>query len=126
MSIFCSCSFFCCSWIWSSNALSKSAKSAIAFSFDPKDKDCYDFVGLTTRPWPFSLSTLGLISANPIPPVGYFPFLWPSAEPWAGEPVAIEVVRKAPAGDPFVYRVRGYEICLRSRQAGAILVEVDG
>ena len=84
------------SWIWSSNALSKSAKSAIAFSFDPKDKDCYDFVGLTTRPWPFSLSTLGLISANPIPPVGYFPFLWPSAEPWAGEPVAIEVVRKAP------------------------------
>lgn len=38
----------------------------------------------------------------------------------------IEVVRKAPAGDPFVYRVRGYEICLRSRQASTILVEVAG
>lgn len=36
----------------------------------------------------------------------------------------VEVVRKAPAGDPFVYRIRGYEICLRARQASTIVVEV--
>ena len=95
------------SWIWASNALSRSAKSAIAFSFNPFYIDCYDFLPLTTKPWPFSLSTttwsymgsapMPLISQNPIPPVGYFPFFWPSAERWAGEPLAVEVVRKAPA-----------------------------
>ena len=97
------------SWIWASNALSKSAKSAIAFSFNPKYIDCYDFVPLTSKAWPFGLSTTTfvyppnttttrpLIGTNPIPPVGYFPFQWPAAEPWAGEPLAVEVVRKAPA-----------------------------
>lgn len=35
----------------------------------------------------------------------------------------IEVVRRAPLGDPTVYRVSDYEICLRRGQAKAILVD---
>ncbi|MFN8196066.1 MAG: FeoA family protein [Nocardioidaceae bacterium] len=35
----------------------------------------------------------------------------------------VEVVRRAPLGDPVVYRLRGFEICLRRAQAGAIRVE---
>lgn len=38
----------------------------------------------------------------------------------------IDVVRRAPLGDPVVYRLRGFEICLRRAQAGAIRVEVLG
>jgi len=36
---------------------------------------------------------------------------------------AIEVVRRAPLGDPTVYRVSDYEICLRRGQAKSILVD---
>lgn len=32
----------------------------------------------------------------------------------------VEVVRRAPLRDPVVYRVRGYEICLRRAQAAGI------
>jgi ferrous iron transport protein A len=35
----------------------------------------------------------------------------------------VEVLRRAPLGDPVVYRLRDYEICLRARQAGIIEVE---
>lgn len=35
----------------------------------------------------------------------------------------VEVMRRAPMGDPVVYRVRDYEICLRDRQARTIDVE---
>jgi ferrous iron transport protein A len=34
----------------------------------------------------------------------------------------VECVRRAPLGDPCVYRLRSYEVCLRSREAGYILV----
>lgn len=37
---------------------------------------------------------------------------------------AVEVLRRAPLGDPVVYRVRNYDICLRDRQARSISVEV--
>ena len=36
----------------------------------------------------------------------------------------IEVVRRAPMGDPMVFRVCDYELCLRRRDAGAIRVDV--
>ena len=34
----------------------------------------------------------------------------------------IELLRRAPLGDPAVYRVRGYDICLRVAQARGIRV----
>ncbi|WP_241975960.1 FeoA family protein [Cryobacterium algoricola] len=34
----------------------------------------------------------------------------------------IELLRRAPVGDPAVYRVRGYDICLRAAQARGIRV----
>ncbi len=41
--------------------------------------------------------------------------LWPGTE--------IEVVRRAPFGDPTEYRLRGYRLALRSDEAARILVE---
>ncbi len=38
--------------------------------------------------------------------------------------VAVEVVRRAPLRDPVVYRVRGYELCLRRAQAACVIVDV--
>lgn len=38
-----------------------------------------------------------------------------------GTPVTC--VRRAPLGDPTVYRLRSYELCLRRREAGYVLVE---
>lgn len=35
---------------------------------------------------------------------------------------AVEVMRRAPLRDPVVYRLRGYDICLRRAQAGLIRV----
>ncbi len=32
----------------------------------------------------------------------------------------VEVMRRSPFGDPTVYRLRGYEICLRSDQANRV------
>ena len=32
----------------------------------------------------------------------------------------VEVMRRSPFGDPTVYRLRGYEICLRSDQASRV------
>ena len=37
----------------------------------------------------------------------------------------VEVLRRSPWGDPTVYRVRGYDICLRSDQAKRIDVMED-
>lgn len=36
----------------------------------------------------------------------------------------VEVVRRAPLRDPVVYRLRGYDMCLRRAQAGLIRVRV--
>jgi ferrous iron transport protein A len=36
----------------------------------------------------------------------------------------IEAVRRAPLGDPMIYRVCGYDICLRRAQAITIRVEL--
>ena len=38
-----------------------------------------------------------------------------------GTPVSC--VRRAPMGDPTVYRLRSFELCLRRREAGHIVVE---
>jgi ferrous iron transport protein A len=38
-----------------------------------------------------------------------------------GTPVSC--IRRAPLGDPTVYRLRSYELCLRRREAGFVLVE---
>ena len=32
----------------------------------------------------------------------------------------VEVVRRAPLRDPVIYRIKGYEICLRSKQAATV------
>jgi ferrous iron transport protein A len=37
----------------------------------------------------------------------------------------IEVVGRAPFGDPIEYRLRGYHLCLRSDQAKNVLVAVQ-
>ena len=37
----------------------------------------------------------------------------------------VECVRRAPLGDPTVYRLRSYEICLRRREAGRVTVTVQ-
>lgn len=37
---------------------------------------------------------------------------------------AVEVVRRAPLGDPVLYRVSDYEICLRKAQAAAVRVHI--
>lgn len=37
----------------------------------------------------------------------------------------VELLRRAPLGDPFIFRVAGTEIALRRRQAEAICVAVD-
>ncbi len=34
-------------------------------------------------------------------------------------------VRRAPLGDPTVYRLRSYEICLRRREAGQVSVALE-
>lgn len=34
----------------------------------------------------------------------------------------VACIRRAPLGDPAVYRLRGYEICLRRREAGRVSV----
>ncbi len=36
----------------------------------------------------------------------------------------VEVVRRAPLGDPVLYRVSDYEVCLRKAQASAIQVHI--
>ena len=36
------------------------------------------------------------------------------------EGVEVTMLRRAPLGDPCVYRVRDYDLCLRRREAGAI------
>jgi ferrous iron transport protein A len=35
----------------------------------------------------------------------------------------VQVLRRAPLGDPVVYRIRDYEICLRDQQAQVVEVE---
>lgn len=37
----------------------------------------------------------------------------------------VEVVRKAPLGDPIEYRLRGYHLSLRAEQASCISVQPD-
>lgn len=38
----------------------------------------------------------------------------------------VEVVRRAPLGDPVVYRVKDYEVCLRRAQAACVYVAGAG
>ena len=40
-----------------------------------------------------------------------------------GPGTQVEVVRRAPLGDPCIYRVCGYEIALRAAQSGLITVQ---
>jgi len=42
----------------------------------------------------------------------------------AGTPV--QALRRAPMGDPTVYRLRNYQMCLREREASRILVQIAG
>ena len=37
----------------------------------------------------------------------------------------VEVIRKAPLGDPIEYRLRGYHLSLRAEQARCISIEMD-
>lgn len=38
----------------------------------------------------------------------------------------LEVLRRAPLGDPVEIELRGYRLCLRTEQLGSICVEVEG
>ncbi len=40
--------------------------------------------------------------------------------------VTVEVVRRAPFGDPIELRVRGYALSLRAEQAALVVVSVEG
>lgn len=42
-----------------------------------------------------------------------------------GTGTRVEVVRRAPLGDPCIYRVCGYEIALRSEQTRLITIQPD-
>ncbi|MFN8483564.1 MAG: hypothetical protein U0768_11035 [Anaerolineae bacterium] len=81
------------SWVWTSAQLPSSAKSAIAISYNPFPQQgniwwrCEDWTNtLNKLTWPE-----GWPSVNSLP--GQFPFNW---NPFYGEPIAIEVVRKVP------------------------------
>ncbi len=39
--------------------------------------------------------------------------------------VAIEVIRRAPLGDPTVFELHGYQLCLRRSESVRVEVEVD-
>lgn len=39
----------------------------------------------------------------------------------AGAPISL--LRKAPMGDPCIYRVRDYDLCLRNKVAGAVMCD---
>lgn len=41
------------------------------------------------------------------------------------EGVGIRVLRRAPLGDPTLFRLCDYEVCLRSAEAALVVVEVD-
>jgi ferrous iron transport protein A len=43
---------------------------------------------------------------------------------WPG--VAVDVVRKAPLGDPTQYRLQGYRLALRRAEAACVRVREDG
>ncbi|MCW5851095.1 MAG: hypothetical protein KIT87_13550 [Anaerolineae bacterium] len=80
-------------WIWTSQQVSRAAKSAIAFSFNPfpaYNPQYYRCESLDTlrrtAAWPE-----GWPSVSPSP--GAFPFNW---NPFLGQPIALEVVRKVP------------------------------
>ncbi|MFN8485688.1 MAG: hypothetical protein U0768_21820, partial [Anaerolineae bacterium] len=81
------------SWVWTSSQLPSSAKSAIAISYNPFPQQgniwwrCEDWTNsLNKLTWPE-----GWPSVNSLP--GQFPFNW---NPFYGEPIAVEVVRKMP------------------------------
>ncbi|MEI8083256.1 MAG: FeoA family protein [Actinomycetes bacterium] len=38
----------------------------------------------------------------------------------------VQALRRAPMGDPTVYQLRNYQMCLRAREAHRILVSVEG
>ena len=43
------------------------------------------------------------------------------------EGVAVAVLRRAPLGDPTVFELHGYQLCLRKSESGRVRVEpVDG
>ena len=80
-------------WIWTSQQVSRAAKSAIAFSYNPFPAynptyyRCENIDTLRrTAAWPE-----GWPGVSPTP--GAFPFNW---NYFLGEPIAVEVVRKAP------------------------------
>ncbi|MFN8483393.1 MAG: hypothetical protein U0768_10160 [Anaerolineae bacterium] len=81
------------SWVWTSSQLPSSAKSAIAISYNPFPQQgniywrCEDWTNsLNKLTWPE-----GWPSVVSLP--GQFPFNW---NPFYGEPIAVEVVRKMP------------------------------
>lgn len=39
---------------------------------------------------------------------------------------AVDVLRRAPLGDPTVFEFRGYQLCLRRREASLVEVTADG
>ena len=41
------------------------------------------------------------------------------------EGVAIEVIRRAPLGDPTVFELHGYQLCLRRSESARVRVAID-
>ncbi|MGB0619500.1 MAG: FeoA family protein [Myxococcota bacterium] len=42
------------------------------------------------------------------------------------EGVEVEVLRRAPLGDPTVYELHGYQLCLRQSESGRVRVAAHG
>ncbi len=42
------------------------------------------------------------------------------------EGVEVEVLRRAPLGDPTVYELHGYQLCLRQSESGRVRVAAQG
>ncbi len=81
------------SWVWTNGQLPATAKSAIAISYNPFPNQGNDYwrceqwtTVLNTRTWPEGWPSV-------VPTPGYFPFGW---NPFGGQPIAVEVVRKMP------------------------------
>lgn len=101
-------------WTWTNAQLPGAARSAVAFSFSPSPDDnpnayrCDQLAALRGQAWPE-----GWPGVSPTP--GQFPFAW---NVFAGQPIAVEVVRKKPGNTNPTFVMSGAYNGVGAAQAG--------
>ncbi|MFN8496462.1 MAG: carboxypeptidase-like regulatory domain-containing protein [Anaerolineae bacterium] len=101
-------------WTWTNAQLPGAARSAIAFSFSPSPANnpnyyrCDQVSALRGGAWPE-----GWPGVSPTP--GQFPFTW---SVFAGQPIAVEVVRKKPGNTNPTFVMSGSYNGVNAAQAG--------